>query len=62
MRTISIGDLLVSPAGKELTVIRWKPGSGLFAIGKWLLRDRKGVTCQLSTVELTKRGYYHSPH
>ncbi len=53
----SIGDVLVNPKGKRLTIIKWLPGKGLFVTGKWLLRDEKGVTCQFYSVELNERGY-----
>lgn len=55
----STGDVLVNPQGKKLVITKWLPGNGLFVIGKWQLRDERGTTCQLSSVELVNRGYDH---
>jgi len=57
MKSISIGDVLINPQGKRLTLEKWLPGNGIFVKGKWLLRDERGTTCQLSTMELRDRGY-----
>lgn len=57
MKSITIGDTIINKKGKELVVQNWLPSAGLFVIGKWLLRDKRGTTMQLSTVELTQRGF-----
>ena len=62
MKGIEIGDTLISPQGRKLTVLKWLPGKGLFVIGKWLLRDGKGVTLQLTSVELRKRQLVYLHH
>ena len=53
----SIGDVLVNPQNKKLVITEWLPGNGIFVIGKWQLRNERGTTCQLSSVELADRGY-----
>jgi len=57
MESITTEDILISPQGRRLTVVKWLPDSGFFVKGKWLLRDERGTTMQLSTIELVDRGY-----
>ncbi len=43
--------------GKILTTIKWLPNAGFGVKGKWMLRNKRGITCQLSERELSERGY-----
>ncbi len=54
---MKLGDILTNQQGKQLTLIRWLPNAGFTVKGKWLCRDKRGITCQLNEMELKARGY-----
>ena len=51
------GDILKNKDDKTLTIIKWLPNAGFTVKGKWLCKDKRGTTCQLSELELLDRNY-----
>ena len=59
MKSKSLGDKLVSPDGKEVTIIDWLPDKKMFVPGKWLVKDEDGNLERISSVDLENKGYNH---